>query len=193
MSLCEVTGGNSGDNINFGDIYYGGKKCIFGSSDLTRVTGLQDVSSGVIDTKIDGSIFMYLYRNGSGNPTNTGLSAIQVMQASGLTYTWDTYKEMSRCAFAIVQLNYNANAGVTSLQQTQFQVINERNSAGDCFFDYLTNTVYGAAIPSSQIDMDSIAALNTYCNQTITYTPYSGGTSTPVSYTHLTLPTNREV
>jgi len=178
LSLCEVTGGNSGDNINFGDIYYGGKKCIFGSSDLTRVTGLQDVSSGVIDTKIDGSIFMYLYRNGSGNPTNTGLSAIQVMQSSGLTYTWDAYKEMSRCAFAIVQLNYNANAGVTSLEQTQFQVINERNSAGDCFYDYLTNTVYGAAIPSSQIDMDSIAALNTYCNQTITYTPYSGGTST---------------
>ena len=178
LSLCEVTGGNSGDNINFGNIYYGGKLCIFGDSDQTRVTGLQDVSTGTIDTKIDGSIFIYLYRNGSGSPTNTGLSAINVMQSSGLTYTWDNSKEMTRCAFAIVQLNYNANAGVTSLEQTQFQIINERNSAGDCFYDYLTNTIYGAAIQSSQIDTASIAALNTYCNQTITYTPYSGGTST---------------
>jgi hypothetical protein len=178
LSLCEVTGGNSGDNINFGNIYYGGKLCIFGDSDQTRVTGLQDVSTGTIDTKIDGSIFIYLYRNGSGSPTNTGLSAISVMQSSGLTYTWDNSKEMTRCAFAIVQLNYNANAGVTSLEQTQFQIINERNSAGDCFYDYLTNTIYGAAIQSSQIDTASIAALNTYCNQTITYTTYSGGTST---------------
>ena len=179
LSLCEVTGNQTNpDNIQFGKVFYGGKLCIFDSVNPYIVTGLQDVSTGTIDTSINGYINIYLYNNGSNNPVNSTKTAIQIMQSSGLTYTWDTSKTMTNAVFAIVQLTYNANAGVTSIQQTQFEIKNPRNSAGDVFYDYLTNTTYGAAIPAAQIDTTSLTALNTYCNQTITYTTYSGGTAT---------------
>ena len=138
------------------------------------VFGLQDVSTGVVDTNINGYINIYLYNNGSSSPVNSSSSAITVMSASGLSYQWDSTKLMSNTCFAILHLTYNANAGITSIQQTQFEVINPRNSAGDVIYDYLSSTVYGAAIPTSQIDTASIATLNTYCNQTITFNNYLG-------------------
>lgn len=178
MALCEVTGGSTPDTIAFGNIYYGGKLCVFDGTDLTKVIGLTDQSTGITDNLVNGHLYINLYNNGSNSPVNSSTSAISVMQASGLTYTWDSTKLMSNCAFAIVHINYNQNANITNIQQTQFQVFNSRSSAGDVLYDYLTNTRYGAAIPAAQIDTTSITALNTYCNQVITYTPYSGGSAT---------------
>jgi hypothetical protein len=178
MSLCEVTGGSSPDTITFGDIYFGGKLCVFDGTDQTKVVGLTDQSTGTTDNTVSGHLYIYLYNNGSNSPVNSSQSAISVMQSSGLTYTWDSTKLMSNCTFAIVHLNYNQNAGITNIQQTQFEITNSRNSAGDVLYDYLSNTRYGAAIPTSQIDTASLTALNTYCNQVITFTPYTGGSAT---------------
>ena len=174
LSLCEVTGDGS-DSITIGDIYYQGKQCVF---DGPNVTGLIDPSTGITDTSCNGYLSIYTYGNGSNTPLNSSINAINLMQSSGLTYTWDNSKLMTNTVFAIVHLTYNQGAQTTSLGQTQFEIINPRNSAGDVIYDYLTNTVYGAAIPSGQIDNASLTALNTYANQVITFTPYSGGSAT---------------
>jgi len=262
LSLCEVTG-NGSDSIAYGNIYYGGKLCLFsgltytdssvsvatisgntitysgtlsipvtsgllvsfansgspiyytvsgintttntivfnkaidpsvtvgnemyavnpGQNSSTTVTGLVDPATGLVDTKVNGYLNIYLYSNGSYSGVNTGQSAISVMQASGLTYTWDNTKLMTNCAFAIVELNYNANAGVTSINQTQFEIINSRIAPGDVIYDYLTSTVYGGAIPVAQIDTASLTALNTYCAQTITFNNYLGVPETQPRFT----------
>jgi hypothetical protein len=182
MSICEVTGGATPDTISFGDIYFGGKLCIFDGSDLTKVVGLKDQSTGTVDNTVSGHLYINLYSNGSNSPVNSSQSAISVMQSSGLTYTWDNTKLMSNCAFAIVHLNYNQNANITSIQQTQFKITNSRTNTGDVLYDYLTNTRYGAAIPASQIDTASLAALTTYSNQTITFNKYGGGTATQARF-----------
>jgi len=174
LSLCEVTG-NGTDSITIGDIYYQGKKCVFSG---TSVTGLIDPSTGITDTSCDGYLSIYTYSNGSNAPQNSSVSAITLLQASGLTYQWDSSKLMTNTTFAVIHITYNQGARMTSLGQTQFQITNSRNSAGDVIYDYLTNTVYGAAIPVSQIDTASLTALNTYCNETITFTPYTGGSAT---------------
>ena len=174
ISLCEVTG-NGSDSITIGDIYYQGKQCVF---DGPNVTGLIDPSTGITDTSCNGYLSIYTYSNGSNAPLNSSTSAITVMQSSGLTYTWDNSKLMTNTVFAIVHLTYNQGAQTTSLGPTQFEIINPRNSAGDVIYDYLTNTVYGAAISVAQIDTTSLTALNSYCNEIITFTPYSGGSAT---------------
>ena len=178
MSICEVTGVTTPDTITFGDIFFGGKLCVFDGTDHTKVVGLTDQSTGTTDNTVSGHLYIYLYSNGSNSPVNSSQSAITVMQSSGLTYTWDNTKLMSNCAFAIVHLNYNQAANITNIQQTQFEVTNSRNSAGDVLYDYLTNTRYGGAIPTNQIDVASLTALNTYCNEVITFTPYTGGSAT---------------
>jgi hypothetical protein len=180
LSICEVTNTNSGqtaDTITFGNIYYGGKLVTFQSNGYT-VASLLDESTGAYDTSVDGRIQIFLYSNGSNTPVNSSQSAISVMQTSGLTYTWDSSKLMSNCAFAIIHLSYSQSAGIRGIEQTKFQVTNSRTNTGDCIQDYLINTRYGCSIPLAQVDATSLAALTTYSNQTFTYTSYTGGTQT---------------
>ena len=181
ISLAEVTNTETGgtpDTITFGDIYFGGKKCIFDGTDLTKVVALLDESTGVQETKVNGNLYIYLYRNGSSSGVNTSLTAIQVMQDSSLTYQWDSTKLMSNCAFAIVKITYNSEANLTGIQQTKFKITNSRYAPGDCFSDYLTSTRYGAAIPVAGVDAGSLSALNIYSAGAYTYTPSGGGTAT---------------
>ncbi len=177
LSICEVTNTNAGqtpDTITFGDIYYGGKKVIFASPTSSQVTGLLDESTGITDDTVNNRIQIWLYPNGSNTPARGTGSAITVMSDPALIYQWDANKLMTNCAFAIIKLTYSQSANIRGIEQTKFQITNSRTNTGDCFYDYLINTRYGASIPLSQIDTTSLAALTTYSNQTFSYTTYGG-------------------
>ncbi len=183
MSLCEVTNtetGGSPDTINFGNIYWGGKRVNFNVNGYS-VNSLTDESTGETQD-VSGNMDIYLYRNGSGSPTNSSINAVDVMSASNLVYKWNNTKLMSNTAFAIIRLKYNADRALTGLNQTRFQVINSRKAPGDCFLDYFTSERYGAAIPLANINTASLTALNTYSNASFTYTPYSGGSATQARF-----------
>ena len=177
LSLAEVTNtetGGTADTYTFGDVYFGGKKCVFDGADLTKVVGLLDESTGLTDTTVSGNLFFYLYRNGSSSGTNTAQTAIAVMQDIDCVYQWDNTKLMSNCAFAIMKMVYNQNANLTGIQQTKFQLTNSRTKPGDCFTDYLTSTRYGAAVPVAGIDVATMTALNVYSDGAFSYTNSSG-------------------
>lgn len=194
MALSEVTNSETGgtpDNITFGNIYWGGKRVIFGSG--AAVTGLLDESTNETQD-VSGYMDIWLYKNGSNAPANTSTSAISVLSEPNLVYQWDNTKLMSSCAFAIVHLKYNSDRNLTALNQTRFQVINARSAPGDCLLDYLTSERYGAAIPLANINTTSLTTLNTYSAQSFTYTNYSGGTSTQSRFTfNGTLDTNLKI
>lgn len=170
IAICEVTN-NGADTNTFGQVYWGGKRCVFSGA---SVTGLVDDSTGDVDTSCNGKLDIYLYRNGVSSGQNTSSNAVNIMQASGLSYTWDASKKMTNCSFAIVKLKYDQEAGITGMQQTRFQITNSRTQPGDCFLDYLQSEVYGAAIPLDQIDTASLTALNVYCAQSYAYINSSG-------------------
>jgi hypothetical protein len=172
LALAEVTG-NGGDTITFGDAYWGGKKVTFRPDGFT-VASLTDESSGVVDTTVDGRMKFYFYNNGSYTPTNSTQSAVSVMQTSGLIYTWDNTKLMTNTAFVIIQLTYSQTANIRGIEQTRFQLTNSRSNTGDVFYDYLTNQVYGGAIPASQVDTDSLDALTVYSNEAFAYLTPNG-------------------
>lgn len=194
VALSEVTNTETSgtpDTITFGNVYWGGKLVIFGTG--AAVTGLKDESTDEIQD-VTGNMDIWLYSNGSNNPANTSTSAISVMQASGLVYTWDSTKLMSNCAFAIIHIRYSQTRNLTGLNQTRFQITNSRKAPGDCFLDYFTSTRYGAAIPVANIDTASLTALNTYSNELITYNLYSGGTSTQKRFEfNGTIDTNQKI
>lgn len=175
LALSECTG--TTDTITFGQVFFGGKLCVFDPTDQYKVTGLLDQSTGLTDTTVSGYLSIYLYSRGSYAPTNSSFNAISVLDDAELVYQWDATKLMTNCAFAIIKITYNQNANLTGLQQTKFQLTNSRNSPGDCFLDYLTSTTYGAAIPLAGVDTASLDALDVYSSGLMTYTPYSGGTA----------------
>ncbi len=117
MSICEVTN-NGTDTITFGKVYWAGKLCNFADATSPNVVSLTDESTGVVDTSINGKLQIYLFRNGSNTPVRGTETAIQVMQSSGLTYTWDSTKLMTNTAFAIVKITYSVSAGITGIQNT---------------------------------------------------------------------------
>ena len=185
LTLGEVTNTETGgtpDIYTFGDVYWSGKKCLFDTTDEFKVVGLLDESTGLVDSTVNGKMNIYLFSNGSSSGVNTSLTAIQIMQSTGLVYTWDGSKLMSNVAFAIVELTYNRDANITGIQQTKFQLTNSRHKPGDCFSDYWQSQRYGAGLELSQIDTTSLTALNVYCDETFTYTPYAGGIATQTRF-----------
>jgi hypothetical protein len=186
MTLAEVTNtapGQTADAITFGNVYWGGKRCVFGTgADTYKVVGLYDESTGVTDTTVDSKLNIYLYNNGSNAPTNSTSSAITVMSSFDLAYQWDATKLMTNTAFAIIEITYSISANLTGIQQTRFQITNSRFKPGECLSDYLLSPRYGAAFEAASIDTASLAALDAYCNATMTYTPYTGGSATQTRF-----------
>ena len=180
IPLCEVTNFGT-DTITFGDIYYDGKLVVFDDTNQFSVTSLIDESNGEAQA-INGNIRIYLYSNGSYTPANSSVTAIDVMSEANLVYTWDASKQMFDTAFAIIVLNYIPNLGITNLGNTRFQVTNSRKKPGDCFSDYLQNTVYGAALPAYQIDTASLDVLNTYSDGSFEYTNANGNPATQLRF-----------
>jgi hypothetical protein len=186
FALCEVTGtenGGTGDAITFGYVYWGGKRCIFDTTNKYKVTGLLDESNGNIQD-VSGYMEIFLYSKGSQAPWNSTFNAYStdVMGNTNLIYTWDSTKQMTNTAFAVIHTKYSVSRNLTGLQQTRFQIINSRSAPGDCIYDYLTSVRYGAAIPTGQIDTTSTSALNTYSNQTIVYKGFDGFNNTQKRY-----------
>ena len=187
VALAEHTDTTVGSGYTYDttNIYYDGKKVQFGSNG--RVTGLINNSPGgtEIDTKIDGKIYIYLFTNGSSSGVNTGgQTAIQILSDSDIPVgqRWTATDTMTNCAFAIVKVIYDTDAGTTNLGALMCKITNSIDKPGDALLDYMLNTRYGCAIPLSRIDTASLTALNAYSDALITYVPVGGGSATQARY-----------
>ena len=191
-ALSEVTDTGT---ITFGDIYWGDKKLTFDTTDTTKVVSWTD-SNGAVDTKVNGKMFIYLYRDGVNNPVNTSSNAVTILSDSQIAesqryngtkynYTEDgvTYTpQLDKTCFAIVKILYDQETGMTGLQELTFQLQNSLTKPGSVIYDYLKNDRYGCGIPESNIDVDSLTELNNYSDQLISYTPVGGGLSSTYRY-----------
>ena len=175
VAMAEVTdtGAYTFDTNN---IYYNGLKVNFGANGV--VTGLvNNTTPATTDTKMSGQINIYLFPNGSSDGVtplpgqNTAQTAIQIMQDSQIPagQQWTSTDLMTKCAFAIIKVQYNAEKGTTSLGGLTARITNSLTKPGSVIKDYMTNARYGCAIPLAQVDTASLTALDTYSDQTITY------------------------
>lgn len=195
-TLAEVTDTGS---YTFGDIYYNGKKVVFGNlSDTGRVTSMETNSDPIqIDDRVNGKIYIWRFPNGSSSGIDTGASnAITVMSDSstgggipandrwnGPIYTaGGDSAQMSNLAFMIVRVEYNQDAGTTGLGTLNVELTNSLDEPGNVLLDYMQSTRYGCAIPTTSIDTASLTTLNTYSAELITFTPVGGGSSTQARY-----------
>ena len=171
--------------------YYGDRLVTFDASDLTKVVSLTD-GAGNVDTKISGYLYINLYTSTNagaittitGSAPNTAMGGADIIAAE----RWPAaVRQMNGLAFAIVKLNYNQDAGTTNLQAITFNVTQNLNGTGaakpgDVWADYVRNEVYGGGMAAGLIDTASASALNTYSDQTITFTDSSGNPATQARY-----------
>ena len=187
-------------------MYYGDRKITFDPGFPTRVVSLTD-TAGNVDTKIYDNLFINLYytdKNGNitslngapmpwqyqALPGNPDPASLMMDSQSGLppSQQWpSTGRRMNGLVWAIVRLSYSREAETTSLQPITFIIAQNMKSTGvakpgDVWVDYMTNTVYGAAVPIEYIDLDSANALNAYSDELITFIDYNGNPSTQPRY-----------
>jgi hypothetical protein len=196
VALADVTDSTPGSAYTFGNIYYDNKLVTFGTGgDAAKVVSLTTNTTGTpeVDTKIDGNLFIYLFNNGSNSGVNTGgQTAINIMSDAAIPsdqrwnqgiYTASGQSAtMTNTAFAIVKVIYNQDAGTTNLGSLTVQLQNSLYQPGAVIKDYLSNARYGCAVPASKINSASLAALDAYSAQTITYVPVGGGSATQARY-----------
>jgi hypothetical protein len=168
--------------FTFGDMYWGDKKLNFDATDTTKVISWTD-SNDETDTKIDGKIRVWFYKNGSAAPVTTGagsttrkayevLGVDQPGDDTGIddAVKWSSTDQMNKLAFIIVSLEYASDVGLTSLGEISLGLSNNLTKPGSVIKDYLTNTRYGAGLALEAINLNSLTALDTYSDDTISYT-----------------------
>lgn len=201
ISCISTTGQFIFDTTKF---YYGDRLVTFESSTSNKVISLTD-GAGNVDTSINDLLFISLYKadyNGNITAINTngkmpweylaGSDGTSLLMGENSQLPTDqqwtaTGRRMNGLAFAIVRLTYSREAGTTQLQPITYHVSHYLNNTGvakpgDVWYDFMINNVYGAAVDPDFVDTASVAALNAYSDEVITFNNYSGGTSTQPRY-----------
>lgn len=155
LTLCEKTGNiglgsGAASVISFLKIWYNNELLTFQSDGITVASGVDNQNN--VNTKLNNQIKIWCFNGGSSSQVfpysyspGTSTNAYDEMP------NWTSAHTMDDLVFAIVRIDYNRDNGVTSLGDFKFQLSNTMNLAGDCLYDYMTNTRYGAGIPSTEI------------------------------------------
>ena len=134
----------------FNDVYLNDSRVIFQSDGIT-VDYVID-REGNQDISLRGLVKVYCYAGDSESPvvpeyyTNASLEdAYDVMP------NWTPNHMMEDLLFGIVRIDYAQDKGITRVPTTKFTITNSMSLPGDCLYDFMTNTRYGAGIAATDI------------------------------------------
>lgn len=178
LTLCERTGTKLSDSsasaYTFKDVYINDQRIVFKSDGITLDYVVD--RDGNFDTSASGLIKVYCYDNGSSNPTvPDGYTNLALDDADVVMPGWGVNHDMTNLVFAIIEVNYNREKGITGLGDFKFEIENDMNDPGDVLYDYMKDTVYGAGISTTYIDTTSLSALNTYSLTSVTFEDEASG------------------
>lgn len=154
IAVCEKTGklmSNDQDSkISFEGIYWNNSQMKFNLDGVTASSLTDD--SGNTSDDINGLVQVYLFDNGSNSPAKlSGYSQGTSTAAFAIFPNWTQNHTMDNIVFAIFKVTYNREKNITGLGNIQFKIKNTMSQPGDCIYDYMTNTRYGAGIAPEEI------------------------------------------
>jgi len=159
FTICEKTGltncgAGAASQFTFKGIYWNDNKLFFDPADGVTVKYSED-RDGNKDTNIDGLIQVYCYAGNRSTPAAVAGYLVPTLAGGATADTimpdWTTDHNMTDLIFAIVKMKYNKEKGVANVGNFRFHVENSMKLPGDCLYDYLTNTRYGAGLDPSEI------------------------------------------
>jgi len=182
LTLAETTGhqlsDSSGSGYTFKDVYLNDQRLVFKSDGFT-VDYTVD-RGGNFDTSISGLVKVYCYAGNTASPSiPTGYTNASYPNAYTVMPNWgSSTHQMENLAFAVVEVNYNRERGITQLGTWNFELENSMKQPGDVLYDYMTNTTYGAGIHEDDIDQTTLTALNTFSLTGVDYEDQGTGVET---------------
>ena len=152
-------------NFSIGNIYWNDQLLVFrtGSESHIVASSIDQNGNGETNTNYNGLIRVRVYSGSS-------LAANQIFPTTGRPHNAyrvlariesETTYQMNDLLFAVIQLDYSSEKGTTGLGQVTFEVTNSLKNPGLVWWDYITNSRYGAGIPTDQVDGLSSTATTT--------------------------------
>lgn len=155
LAICEKTGvldvgRGAASTFTFGEIYWDDMRLVFEDDGITVKTGVD--REGNLCDKVGGNIKIYCYAGNSEMPTVPNLYKNHALfPAYNIFPNWTSDNIMSDTIFVIIRVDYDATKDVKGLGNVRFEITNSMSLPGDCLYDYMTNTRYGAGIPAGEI------------------------------------------
>lgn len=189
MAYCMVISEyHSNDTWSINDIYRGDAKLNFDPSNPFRVASITDPNA-TSSTNVNNKIRVRVYAGGSASanqifPTTSKANAYAPSGSQGFCQfaNWTSANSMDDLVFAIIEVDYDPENGLTGLGAFTFDLQNSTSRPDDVLLDYLTNDRYGAGFSQSMIDLPSITDWAAWCDQTVNYTTSAGASATHARY-----------
>lgn len=157
FTLCEKTGNKidgTPSAISFKEIYVDGMRLGF-KDNGTTVSTIWDDSANNSEQWAD-LIEVYPFSGSSTSPVSfTTEASGNTQPAYNIMPGWTSTDTMNDLVFCIMKFRYSSeqNKKLTSIgREIKFKLSNTMTEPGDCLYDYMTNTRYGAGIPTAEIE-----------------------------------------
>ncbi len=168
--------------FSVGDIYMNDVELVFTGNTVTSHIDPNQSTA----TTYNGNVRVNVYQGGSAAgdcifPTSGGVAATSIVPHWGANHT------ANALVFAVMQIDYDAENGLTGLPQMTFEMTNSLNNPGDVLYDYLTSPRYRANLTHAHIDVNSIIGTATtqmagYCDELVAYTNKANVSTTNKRY-----------
>ena len=163
-----------------GDIYWNDSRLNFSDSTVISREVPDDTGTLQTDDKWNGLLRIWVYA-GSVDAADQIFPVSPTVNARTTLGESDTNYELNDLVFAVVQMDYNADVGLTNLGQISFQVNNSLKNPGSVWQDYMTSTRYGAGFDISELSTTTVAALNVLSLDETGLIQYESDGTTPLS------------
>jgi len=173
-------------------IFFGDKKCTFGSGASAHICVSSFDRNGTAGNNLANLLRVRVYAGGTAAsnqifPVPGG--SVTAVDATTMMPHWDntTNYKGTDLVFAMVELDYDAEQSVYNLEPLTFHLTNSLKNPGDVAADYMTNSVYGAGIANSSIDLTSLTGSSNanvagYCDELVTYQLSTGANANIARY-----------
>lgn len=160
VALCEMTGdilsletplATTPSQIQFKEIIINERRAVFQSDGVT-VDYLS--GQGETDTTVRGRIQIYPYAGNSNTPVPHILQFDTATHGPANNYmpNWTTSHAMSDLVFALIKVDYDSVNDIKGINSIKFHLENTMHWPGDVFYDYMTDTTYGAGLDTTEIE-----------------------------------------
>lgn len=181
VTLSEKTGvklsNSTATSYTFNDVYWNNQRVVFENDGVTVKHSVD--RQGNIDPSLKGKVEIYFYAGSSSDGIAPENYTATVPNAADVMPNWaPTTHTMTDLLFAIVKVDYDRDNDITGIGDLVFQVSSDMFKPGDVLHDYMTNTLYGAGIETTNLNTSKLTELNTYSAESVSYTDEASGPAT---------------
>lgn len=158
----------SSGSWSVGDIYWNDQRLVFQATDsLAHIVDYSIQPDDQTNQNLNGKVKVRIY---AGSSTSTNqifplVAAPNQVAAYDFIPDCDSTYALTDLVFAVVEITYDAEKGITGLPTMTFQITNSVKNPALVWYDYITNTRYGAGFTATEIN--TITSINTLSTQSV--------------------------